>query len=430
MVMTILPQKSRIYKVASGIYNIEWTLWQRDGGYIFTMDIVDKILRRGVEEIIDREHLEKRLRSGEKLRVKLGIDPTSPDLHLGHTVVLRKLRQFQDAGHKAVLIIGDFTATIGDPSGRSELRPPLSEKQVKENMKGYLKQAAIVADIKKAEIRYNSEWYKSKGAAFLFELTSKFTVARSLERDDFQKRLKEDRDIGLLEVLYPILQGYDSVEVKADVELGGTDQKFNLLMGRKVQKRFGYEPQDVMTMSLIEGTDGVRKMSKSYGNYIGLSEKPGEVFGKIMSIPDDLMAKYFTLLTNVSEGEIEQLKKDLLRPGLAKISPKEWKEKLAFEIAKMYHGEKEAEKAKEEFERVFSEGQSPDEIEEFKMRGDAIALVDLLKKSGLAGSASEAKRLINQKAVRVNNQVVDSWSYEVKKGDVIKVGPRKFVRAA
>ncbi len=389
---------------------------------------IKKILERGAKEIIDREHLEARLRSGDTLRVKLGIDPTAPDLHLGHTVVLRKLRQFQEAGHKAVFIIGDFTATIGDPSGRSELRPKLTEKQIKENMKGYLKEAAKVLDIKKAEIRHNSEWYKDKGIGFLMELTGKFTVARSLERDDFQKRLKEGRDVSVLEVLYPILQGYDSVEVRADVELGGTDQKFNLLMGRKVQKRFGHQSQDVMTVPLIEGTDGVRKMSKSYGNYIGLSEEPNEVFSKTMSIPDDLMAKYFLLLTDVGEEEIEQLKKDRLQPSVAETSPKEWKEKLAFEIVRLYHGEETAQKAKENFERVFSQGQLPEKIEEFKMGQETMALADLLKRSGLAGSASEAKRLIDQKAVKVNNQAISDWGHEIKSGDIIKVGPRRFLK--
>jgi tyrosyl-tRNA synthetase len=390
---------------------------------------MDRVLERGVEEIINKEHLEAQLEKGEKLRVKLGIDPTSPDLHLGHTVVLRKLRQFQDAGHKAVLIIGDFTATIGDPSGRSELRPKLSKEQAKENMKNYLKEAAKVLDIKKAEVRHNSEWYGKKNALFLFELASKFTVARALERNDFQKRIKEGRDVGLLEMLYPIFQGYDSVEIKADVELGGTDQKFNLIMGRKVQERYGQTPQDIITMPLIEGTDGVRKMSKSLGNYIGISEGPDEMFGKLMSVPDDLMPKYFLLLTDTPEDEIEQLKKDRLQPAIASRFPKDWKEKLALEVVQMYHGEKEAEKAKAEFERVFSQGKLPEKIEEFKIGGGPTKLTELLKESGLASSMSEAKRLIEQKAVSVNDEVVESWDREVKSGDIIKVGPRKFVKA-
>jgi tyrosyl-tRNA synthetase len=389
---------------------------------------MDRILERGVEEIIDKKHLEARLKKGEELRVKLGIDPTSPDLHLGHAVVLRKLRQFQDAGHRAVLIIGDFTATIGDPSGRSELRPKLSKKQAKENTKNYLKEAAKVVDIKKAEVRYNSEWYDKKNAIFLFELASKFTVARALERDDFQKRIREGRDVGLLEMLYPIFQGYDSVEVRADVELGGTDQKFNLMMGRKVQERYEQPPQDMITMPLIEGTDGVRKMSKSLGNYIGLSEEPDQMFGKLMSIPDDLMPKYFLLLTDISEDEIEQLKKDRLQPATASRPPKEWKEKLALEIVRMHHGEKEAEKAKKEFRKVFSEGQLPEEVKEYEIGGESVKIVDLMEKSGIASSRSEAKRLIDENAVRVNDEAVSDWDYEVKKGDVVKVGPRRFLK--
>src|SRR3989344_9377188 len=317
------------------------------------------LIERGVEEVIEKVHLEGRLRKGEKLRVKLGIDPTAKDLHLGHTVVLRKLKHFQDAGHQAIFIIGDFTATVGDPSGRNELRPTLTKQQIEENMRNYLTEAGKVIDIKKTEIRYNSEWYKNKGTNFLMDLTSKFTIARMLERDDFQKRLKEDRDISLLEILYPILQGYDSFEVKADVEIGGTDQKFNLLTGRKVQKRYGQPEQDIVTTPLIEGLDGVKKMSKSLGNYVGISDEPKNMFGKLMSIPDDLMVKYFTLLTDVAREDIEQLKKDRLNPATATRSPEEWKEYLAFEIIRMYYNEREAQKAKEEWDKVFSKGELP-----------------------------------------------------------------------
>lgn len=391
------------------------------------MDIIDKILGRGVEEIIEREHLEMRLRSGDKLRIKLGIDPTAPDLHLGHTVVLRKLRQFQEAGHKAIFIIGDHTAKIGDPSGRNELRPQLTEEQIKKNMRNYLKEAAKVIDIKKAEVKYNSEWYDKKDIAFLLELASKFTVARVLERDDFQKRIKEDRDIGMPEILYPLLQGYDSVEVKADVELGGTDQKFNLLMGRKVQKRYGFAEQDVMMTPLVEGLDGVRKMSKSLGNYIGLSEKPEDMFGKIMSIPDDLMVKYFLLLTDVSEEEIQRLRQDLLQPALASRPPKEWKEKLSLEIVRMYHGEKEAQKAKENFERVFSKGQLPEEMKEFKVDG-IMTIVNVLQGSGMVASASEVKRLIEQKAIEVDGKIVNDWGVNVEIGSVVKIGSHRFLK--
>jgi len=383
------------------------------------------LLERGVEEVIEKEHLEGRLSKGEKLRVKLGIDPTAKDLHLGHTVVLRKLRQFQDEGHQAVFIIGDFTATIGDPSGRDALRPTLSKEQIEENMKNYLTEAGKVIDIKKAEIRYNSEWYKDKGVDFLMDLTSKFTVARILERDDFQKRLKDDRDISLLEILYPILQGYDSFEVKADIELGGTDQKFNLLMGRKVQKRFGQAEQDIMTVPLIEGLDGIKKMSKSLGNYIGLSDEPTNMFGKVMSVPDDLMVKYFTLLTDLSQDDIEQLKKDRLNPSIAKTSPKEWKERLALEIVRMYHGEKEAQKARDEWDRVFSKKEYPSEMKEV----GAGKLMDIVEVGG-AVSSTQAKRLIDQGATRINGEVIKEWNFIPKEGDVVQIGPKTFVRIA
>lgn len=402
--------------------------------YMFgTKVIIDErkikdILERGVDEVIELEHLKTRLLKGDRLRVKLGIDPTAKDLHLGHTVVLRKLKQFQDMGHKAVFIIGDFTATIGDPSGRDALRPSLTREQIKENMKNYLAEAGKVIDIKKAEIRYNSEWYKNKGNDFLMDLASKFTVARLLERDDFQKRLKEERDISLLEILYPILQGYDSFEVKADVELGGTDQKFNLLMGRKVQKRYGQAEQDIITVPLIEGLDGVKKMSKSLSNYVGLSDKALDMFGKVMSLPDDLMVKYFTLLTDVSQEDVELLKKDRLNLSLAKTSPKEWKERLALELVWMYHGEKEAGKAKDEWEKVFSNKEMPSEIEE--VPGDGMKLVDFITEHSLAVSSSEAKRLLDQGAVSVNDEIFKEWGHVLKAGDIIRVGPRKFLRVS
>jgi len=384
---------------------------------------VEKLFTRGVEEIIDRKHLEERLRSGEKLRVKLGIDPTAKDLHLGHTVVLRKLRQFQDMGHQAVFIIGDFTATIGDPSGRDTLRPSLTPEQIKENMRNYLKEAGKVINIKKTEVRYNSEWYNKKKLDFLMELSSKFTIARLLERDDFQKRLKQDVEISMLEIMYPILQGQDSLEIKADVELGGTDQKFNLLMGRKVQKRYGQPEQDIMTVPLIEGTDGIR--SKSLGNYIGISDEPSNMFGKVMSVPDELMVKYFLLLTDTPEEEIERLRKDRLTPSIAKTPLKEWKERLASELVKTYHGAAAAQKAKDEWERVFSKGELPSEMEEIESKG---WLIQTIVTAGVVPSNSEAKRLIDQKAIKVNDKTVETWGLSLKSGDVVQVGPKRFVR--
>lgn len=391
-------------------------------------EIIKKLLERGVEEVIEKEHLEERLKKGDKLRVKFGIDPTAKDLHLGHTVPLRKLRQFQDAGHQAIFVIGDFTAMIGDPSGRNELRPKLSVKEIKENMKNYLEEAGKVIDIRKAEVRYNSEWYAKKDGVFLMELASKFTVARMLERDDFQKRLKDNRDIGILELLYPILQGYDSVEVKADIELGGTDQKFNLLTGRKVQKRYNQSEQDIMTLPLIEGLDGVKKMSKSLGNYVGLSDKPNDMFGKVMSLPDDLMVKYLALLTDVSEKEIENLKQDRLNPSIAKISPKEWKQRLASEIVSIYYGVKSAGEAQEEFEKVFSRKELPDDIEEIKI-GKTGSVIDFLVRSKLAESRSEVKRLLDQNAIEINRETVTDWNHEVKKGDIIKIGKKRPIKA-
>ncbi len=388
--------------------------------------LMNDILERGANEIIEKDHLIERLKKGEKLRVKLGIDPTAKDLHLGHTVVLRKLRQFQDAGHQAVFIIGDSTALVGDPSGRSDLRPVLTPEQIQENLKNYLEQAGKVIDIKKTEVRYNSEWLESGGAALLMDLASKFTVARMLERDDFQKRIKDDRDIGVLEIMYPILQGYDSVAVKADLELGGTDQKFNLLMGRKVQKKFGQSEQDIMTMPLIEGLDGVHKMSKSLGNYIGLSDAPADMFGKVMSLPDDLMVKYFTLLTDISLEDIENLKFDRHNPSLAKKSPKKWKQELGFELVKMYHGEKSAQEAVDNFEKVFSQGKLPEDIQEFSGTGKSI--IDFITENNLAESRTEAKRLVDQKAVRINESVVTDWGQTVSAGDIIQVGPRKFAK--
>ncbi len=392
------------------------------------MDKIDELLGRGVEEVIERPHLIQRLQSGQILRVKLGIDPTAKDLHLGHTVVLRKLRQFQDLGHKAVLIIGDFTATIGDPSGRSEQRPVLTPAQAKANMKNYLKEAGKVLDLKKTEVRHNSEWYKDKGLPFLMDITSKFTVARITERDDFQKRIKDGRDVSMLEILYPILQGYDSVEVRADVEIGGTDQKFNLLMGRKVQRRYNLPEQEVVTVPLIEGLDGVKKMSKSTGNYIGLSEPPKDMFGKLMSIPDDLMYKYFCLLTDEPLEEIQELlpAKHFGMP----FNPKAWKEKLALKIVSMYHGDKKAVAAKQAFINQFSKGELPTDIPTKKIGAGEYSVVDLVALSGLVESKSEIRRLLGQKGIKINQKAVDQEKVKLdgKAPVLLQVGKRKFIR--
>lgn len=390
---------------------------------------IEEILTRGVDEVIKREHLKKRLLEGEKLRIKFGIDPTSPDLHLGHSVPLRKLKQFQELGHQIIFLIGDFTAKIGDPSGRSETRKVLTDDQVKENMKDYEKQAAKILDMKKVEVRYNSEWYKNKGAMFLFELTSKITVARAIERDDFKKRLKEDVDISVLEVIYPLMQGYDSVELNADVEIGGTDQKFNLLMGRKIQKRYGKKAQDIITVPLLEGMDGINKMSKSLGNYISLIETPNDMFSKIMSIPDGLIIKYFRLLTDVKEENIKKIKYDM---RTSKLNPRDAKLDLAQEIVKIYHGEDEAKKAREYFIDTFSKRETPEDVTVVPSPAPEISIINYMIEAGLANSKSDARRKIEQGGVSINGEKVNSTGFmlssETHDGGILKVGKIHFVR--
>lgn len=376
-------------------------------------NMTEKILTRGVEQILVRENLEKKLLGGKKLRVKFGIDPTAPDIHLGHSVVLRKLRQFQNAGHKAVLIIGDFTAQVGDPSGRDSTRPVLSEKDIKKNLAGYLKQVGKIIDIEKTEIRYNSEWHAKNGLAHLLTIAKSVTVQQILKREDFQKRLAEDSNISILETLYPILQGYDSVAVKADVELGGTDQTFNLLMGRRVQRHFEIQEQDIMTVPLLEGTDGVKKMSKSVGNYISLADTPKDMFGKIMSVPDSLVGKYFSLLT-----DCEVIPSD---PYLAKRT-------LAEEIVHIYHGEKKAKMAAEEFSRVFSKREMPTDIPLLSLPQEKMNLIDALVLSGLP-SKSEARRLIEQGGVQLNQETMEKDDIIIfAEGDILKVGKKKFFK--
>ncbi|MFA4941935.1 MAG: tyrosine--tRNA ligase [Patescibacteria group bacterium] len=390
---------------------------------------IEKVLSRGIDEIINKEHLEKKLKSGRRLRIKFGIDPTSSDLHLGHSIPLRKLRQFQNLGHKIIFLIGDFTATIGDPSGRMDSRRPLAKKQVQKNMKDYVSQAGKILDIKKVEIRYNSEWYEKKGAEFLMQLTSRFTYARLIERDDFKRRIKEDIDVSMLELIYPLLQGYDSVELKADVEIGGRDQKFNFLMGRKVQKKYNQPQQDIITVPLIEGTDGLKKMSKSIGNYIGLNDPSFKMYGKIMSIPDELIWKYFNLLTDVSLTEIEEMKEK--KQGRL-LSLLDIKKKLAKEIVSLYCSEKETQYAADEFEKVFKRKEIPTDIPKMKIPEGKMPILDLLVNAKTVLSKSEAKRLILQKGVKIDNKVEDDWRkiIDVKKGMTIQAGRRKFVKIA
>jgi len=382
-----------------------------------------KILKENTEDLIEERELLERLKSGRTLRVKLGVDPSRPDLHLGHAVVLRKLRQFQDLGHTVVLIIGDFTARIGDPSGRSKTRPMLSAEETKRNAISYQEQAFKILDKDKTELRFNSEWLDPLKFEDVIRLASKYTVARMLERDDFEKRYKAGEPISIVELLYPIAQAYDSVAVKSDVEMGGTDQKFNLLVGRKYQEEFGQSPQVVLTMPIIEGTDGTLKMSKSYGNYIGLTDPPEEIYGKIMSIPDSLMFKYAKLLTNL---DVEKAKKDI---ESSKLHPMEFKKSLAFEIVKWLYSQKDAENAQDKFVTTFSKREVPEDIKEI-VGVNGIKLTQFLKDIKAVDSTSEAKRLITQNGVKINQDTVEDVMMitNFKDGDILKIGKRKMYR--
>ncbi len=388
---------------------------------------IEELLTRNVEEAINKEHLKKRLLSGDKLRIKFGVDPTSADLHLGHSLPFRKLKQFQELGHQIIFLIGDFTAQIGDPSARLDQRRPLSEKQIKENMKDYIKEAGKILNMKKVEVRYNSEWYKKKKSFFFMDLTSRFTFARLIERNEFKQRIKKDIDISMLELIYPILQGYDSIELNADVEIGGTDQKFNLLMGRKTQKKYKKPQQDIITIPLLIGSDGVRKMSKSYKNYIGLNASPKDMYGEIMAISDSLIWHYFKMLTGISLKEIEKTKNKVHQSIL---NPKDAKSFLAKEIVAIYHSKKEAIKAEKEFDKVFKEHKKPEKIPQVKIKNKEMPILDLLVKTKMAQSKAEAKRLTEQGGVKINDKKTDDWKevVKIKSGLIIQVGPRKFVK--
>ena len=376
------------------------------------------LLTSGVEEVIVKEHLEAALKSGKKLRIKFGADPTAPDLHLGHAVALRKLKQFQDAGHKIVFIIGDYTAKIGDPSGRSKTRPALADVEIKANAKTYFKQVGKILNLKKTEILYNSQWFGKENMEFLIRLASRFTTQRILERDDFSKRLKSGAELYSHEQFYPMLQAYDSVQVRADVEIGGTDQKFNMLTGRDLQRHMGLPEQDVITVPLLVGTDGEKKMSKSVGNYIALAEKPNEMFGKIMTIPDQLIDSYRQLLTD-APAEV-----------FAKAGPREAKLELAKIIVSMYHGQKAGEAAREEFIRVVSKGGAPSEIKSYKTKKRECRLVDLLVETKLAASKSEARRLVEQGGVKINDAKKNDPDelIEINEEILIQVGKRNFLK--
>jgi tyrosyl-tRNA synthetase len=387
-------------------------------------------LSRGADEILPEKGLEAKLKLGRPLLVKAGFDPTAPDLHIGHTVLINKMRQFQQFGHDVVFLIGDFTGMIGDPSGKNATRPPLSPEEIRANAETYESQIFKILDRDKTRVEFNSNWMGSMDAAGLIRLAARHTVARMLERDDFNKRYTGGQPISIHEFLYPLVQGYDSVQLKADVELGGTDQKFNLLVGRQLQQDYGQEPQVVLTTPLLEGLDGVQKMSKSLGNYIGITESPGEMFGKIMSVSDDLMWRYFEVLSFRKLEEIAQLKRSV-EDG---ANPRDAKFELGLEIVARFHDEALAKAAKQEFISRFQQGAMPDEIREVSLAGQdgQLGIAYLLKGAGLVSSTSEAFRMIDQGAVRVDGQRVEDRSLQIAAGsnNVYQVGKRKFARVS
>lgn len=388
-----------------------------------------RIARRGCDELlVEAEFARKLARSratGVPLRIKLGLDPTAPDIHLGHTVVLNKMRQLQDLGHNVIFLIGDFTSTIGDPSGRNSTRPPLTREQIEHNAQTYYAQASLVLDPARTEIRYNSEWCDQLGARGMIQLASRYTVARMMEREDFTKRFKAGVSIAVHEFLYPLMQGYDSVCLKSDLELGGTDQKFNLLVGRELQKEYGQEPQCILTMPLLVGTDGVEKMSKSKGNYIGISETPDSMFGKLMSISDTLMWRYFELLSFRSLEDIEALKGEVE----AGRNPRDAKVMLAQEIITRFHSKADAEQALANFEARFRDGALPDDIPEVQLAGAPLGLLRVLREAGLCASASEAQRAVEQGGVKVDGSKIEDRSLQLAAGSyILQVGKRKFAR--
>jgi tyrosyl-tRNA synthetase len=391
------------------------------------------VIRRGVAEIIPEDDLVRKLQRSIKtkkpLRVKLGCDPSRPDLHLGHSVVLRKLRQFQDLGHEAILIIGDFTGMIGDPSGRSKTRPSLTLEETRQNGQSYFEQATKILSSKKVRMFYNSEWLAKMNFADVIRLASKYTVARMLERDDFSERYKAGEPLSIHEFLYPLAQAMDSVAIEADVELGGTDQKFNLLVGRDIQREYNLEPQVIITTPILPGTDGIEKMSKSLDNYIGINEPPREIYGKTMRIPDTLIYTYFELTTDVSNQELAEIKRQLEEKS---VNPRDLKRRLARTLVTMYHGEDAAHKAEEEFDRIFIEKSLPDEVEEYRLQpGNGIqTVIGLMTEARLVPSKSEARRLVEQGGVSIDGErVTDSNAALPDKPEfILKVGKRKFLK--
>ncbi len=387
-------------------------------------------LTRGTEEVLPEDGLEKKLKEGRPLIVKAGFDPTAPDLHIGHTVLINKMRQFQQLGHEVVFLIGDFTGMIGDPSGKNSTRPPLTPDEIQANAATYEKQIFKILDQEKTRVEFNSTWMGEMNAEGLIKLAARHTVARMLERDDFNKRYKGGEPISIHEFLYPLVQGYDSVALKADIELGGTDQKFNLLVGRQLQQDYGQKPQIVMTTPLLEGLDGVQKMSKSLGNYIGITDAPGEMFGKIMSISDDLMWRYFEVLSFRTLGDIDALKQSVADG----MNPRDAKFELGQEIVARFHSEAEAKSAEQEFISRFQQGAMPEEIPDvsLKCQDGKMGIAHLLKGADLVSSTSEAFRMIKQGAVKIDGQRVDDRSLHLDAGttNVLQVGKRKFARVS
>lgn len=391
-----------------------------------------EIIKQGIVDFISEKELVEKLKKAQienrPLRIKYGADPSAPDLHIGHTVPIRKLREFQELGHQVVFIIGDFTAQIGDPTGKSQTRKRLTPEEVKENSKTYFEQIFKLLDKDKTEVVYNSSWFNKMALTKAIELSAKYTVARMLERDDFEKRYKSERPIYIHEFLYPLIQGYDSVMVKADVELGGTDQKFNFLVGREIQREYNMSPQVVITLPILEGTDGVNKMSKSLGNYIGITEPPKEIYGKTMSIPDDLIGRYFFLALDYPEAEVQEIETGLVSGSL---HPRDTKAKLARELVTLYHNEQAATDAAEEFDRIFKKKGLPDEIDSLTLKSDngSIWLVKAMVAIGFANSNSEGRRLIRGGAVSVDSEKIAEESFELVSGEyLLKVGKRRFAK--
>jgi tyrosyl-tRNA synthetase len=387
---------------------------------------IEELLTRNTEEIIERESLFKKLKSGKRLRIKHGVDPTGPKIHIGRAIQFRKLKKFQELGHRIILIIGDFTAQIGDASDKQAMRKPLSEKEIKENMKDYEKQIGKILDMKKVEVRYNSEWLAKLNIKELLSLAMHFTAQQMIQRRNFKERWDQGKPIGVHELTYPLFQGYDSVAVKADVEIGGSDQLFNLKIGRDIQKMFGQLPQDIITSKMLSGLDG-RKMSTSWGNVVTIVDNPNDMYGKIMSMKDELIPEYFELCTDISLPEVEKIKKDL---KFQKLNPRDTKARLASEIVKIYYSSKVAQKAEEEFNKVFKEKELPSKIAEIRIKERSLNILDLLVKTRLTDSKSEAKRLVSQKGVKINREAQDDWrkEIEIKKGLIVQVGKRKFVK--